>query len=172
MKTRSPVSYGLSDDEILSTLMDKQDKINHSLRHKQEDDSIESWTSRGFEDETCCDTQSVKTRKGARYVDSEYAQTDKKQYNKRKEEQDLVKRLQSHTDVTHGARQESTLLVDSEEGSLDFCARDVPIVIFVEDSECSCGLLGSRKRRVEVFVYKIRSSAILEPHINWTREPL
>lgn len=122
----------------------------YSLCNEQEHDSIESIASRILEDETSCNTNRINTRKTIPNLHPKHAQTDKEQDHKCKEQQDMIKRFERNTHITHTPREESTFFVCFDEGGFDFGTGDIAVVVLVEDAETFAGFVLCIESRVKV----------------------
>ena len=109
MKTRSPVSNGLSPKNRL--LKAAEIRLNDSLCNEQKHDRVENIASRILKNETGCNTDSIDTRKSIPNLHPKHAQTDKEQNHKRKEQQDMIKCLKRSANITHTPREETTFFV-------------------------------------------------------------
>lgn len=122
----------------------------YSLCNKQEHNSIESIASRILEDETSRNTNRINTRKTIPNLHPKHAQTDKEQDHKCKEQQDMIKRLERNTNITHTPREESTFFVRFDERRFDFRPGDIAVIVLVKDAECFAGFFLVIESRVKI----------------------
>lgn len=146
----------------LARNLESERRKHYALGDKDEHNCIEHACGRVLEDEAGGDADRVETGQRLGDVDAEDGECNEEQNNGSEDEQYTVERVQRGANVADRAREEATLLVRLDECALDLRARDIPVVVLVENAKSHVCLLLSRERRPEVLLEQVVASTITE----------